>query len=157
MGIFVELDITHKSIALILFTNYLILHTSFLTWYYSQDLQHRHLNHIRIFVGLDITHKSIVLIVLTRLENDFWCFNLNTPSQRGRHYLPYQEFPAILILSRKCQNFVTDIGLSQICNLLISSYVLEFILHDHNFNEVKLHLNVFHHNTHIGFSRNLDY
>ena len=90
MMIFVGLHITHKY-------TLLILHTSLLTWYYSQvysiNITHK--------ILLDITHKiynittsviweylwdliflmSNVLILLTRLENASRCFNLNTIHQ----------------------------------------------------------------------------
>ena len=68
------LGITHNT--------HLILHTTLLTWYYSQasnwyyshGLQHHHLNHMGIFVGLHTTHKYTVLILLK--NNGEWLLML---------------------------------------------------------------------------------
>ena len=95
-----------------------------------KNLQHHHLNYMRIYVGLDITHKYIVLILLISLMSwyysQYWRMNPDAIIS-ALPLLVRETFSAIPILSRKCLKFITNRGLPQICNILISTYVMELM------------------------------
>ena len=80
---------------------------------------------------------TVVHLTLPLSEGGIIFFTMN--------FLPYQAY----LRSNSTSSLTTTCP--QISNVFISNYKLKFILHDHDSDEIKIHLNVFYHNVHRDF------